>query len=378
MAYFSGRAMNEPDHKQVVPVELAIIVPTLNEEGNIEVVYDRLHQALGSIGWEVIFVDDDSNDGTIAKIHALAIDHDNVRCLRRVGRRGLASACVEGMMATAAPILAVMDADLQHDETLLPRMLDLLGQDGLDIVVGSRFAEGASLGDFSAVRERLSRWGNNISRRLTGVPLTDPMSGFFMLRRGVLEEVVHSLSQEGFKILLDIFASSPRPLKFAELPYSFASRHSGRSKLDTLILLEFSILIADKLLGRLIPVRFALFVLVGLVGLVVHILLLSSGMFVLNLAFYWSQAIAAVIAMTGNFYLNNQFTYRDRRLYGFQFLKGLLSFYVACAIGAIVNLQMAEYVFQLGAHWALAGMVGAGVGSVWNYGIASTFTWKSA
>jgi len=378
MAFFSSPEMTEPSQDQVGPVKLAIIVPTLNEEGNIVAVYDRLHRALGSIRWEVIFVDDDSVDATVEIIHGLALSHNNIRCLRRVGRRGLASACVEGMMATAAPVLAVMDADLQHDETLLPRMLALLGQDDLDIVVGSRFAEGASLGDVSAVRERLSRWGNDISRLLTRVPLTDPMSGFFMLRRDVLEDVVHSLSQEGFKILLDIFASSARPLKFAELPYAFASRHSGRSKLDTLILLEFSILIADKLIGSFIPVRFALFVLVGLVGLVLHILLLSAGLFILDLPFYWSQAIAAVIAMTGNFYLNNQFTYRDRRLYGFQFMKGLLSFYIACAIGAVVNLQMAEYVFQLGAHWALAGMVGAVVGSVWNYGIASTFTWKSA
>jgi dolichol-phosphate mannosyltransferase len=356
--------------------DLAVVIPTLNEAGNVDPLYRRLEAALSGIAWEVVFVDDDSQDGTLERIEALARAHPNVRRLQRVGRRGLSSACVEGMLATTAPVVAVMDADLQHDEKLLPAMLKRLRHDDLDIVVASRFAEGATLGTFSDRRERLSRWGNRISRLLTKVELTDPMSGFFVLRRPVLDEVVHALSQEGFKILLDIFASSPRPLRVAEIPFSFGERHSGESKLDTLILLEFSILLSDKLIGNLIPTRFALFVLVGLFGLLVHLSLLAAGLFLFSLPFYWAQAGAAVTAMVGNFYLNNLFTYRDRRLRGFGFVRGLLSFCVACAIGAVVNLQMAEYVYDLGSHWAVAGLVGAVVGSVWNYGVASTFTWK--
>ena len=360
-----------------MPFELAVIIPTLNEAGNIKPLLERLEHALQGIDWEVIFIDDDSIDGTVDIIRQIAHEHLNVRCLHRIGRRGLSSACIEGMLATSAPYLAVMDADLQHDEHLLPRMLEAVKTRHLDVLVASRFMPGGSIGAFSAARERLSWLGVLVSRLITKTHLTDPLSGFFMLRQEVLDEVAHSLSGQGFKILLDILASANRPLTCDEIPLHFQQRFSGESKLDALVILEFVILIVDKLFGKIIPVRFILFVLVGTLGLFVHLALLGLFYQVIEMPFYGSQALATLTAMTVNFYCNNKFTYRDRQLKGREYFRGLLSFYIACAIGAVMNLQLAKFLLDLDTPWPLAGFLGVLVGSVWNYGITSTFTWTS-
>lgn len=358
-------------------VELAIIVPTLNECGNLLPLIERLERALGGIRWEVIFVDDDSRDGSIDLLRDLQQRMPHVRVIRRIGRRGLASACIEGMLASAAPYLAVMDADLQHDEMILPEMMRWLKQSDLDIVIGSRFMSGgrADLG-LSQRRLWLSRLGSSLSRMISGASLSDPMSGFFMLRRGFLEETVRSLSGHGFKILLDLFASSPRKVRFAEVPYAFRERHAGESKLDSVVMLEYLTLLGDKLLGDYVPIRFVIFILVGLVGVVVHLTILALFYKGVGLTFYPAQVIATLVAMTFNFNLNNLLTYRDRRLRGRWLIYGHLSFYLVCSVGAIANFQIAEMLYEIRVPWALAGLLGAVVGAVWNYGVSSTFTWR--
>ncbi|MDZ4288604.1 MAG: glycosyltransferase family 2 protein [Prosthecobacter sp.] len=356
--------------------DLAIIVPTKNERGNVQRLLELLDAALHDLAWEVIFVDDDSRDGTAEAVRALAADRENVRCLRRIRRQGLASAAIEGMMATGADCIAVMDADLQHDETLLPVMLQRLRDEDLDIVVASRFLQDSRLEKFSSTRERMSRLGNGLSRLLTRCALTDPLSGFFMLKRSLIDEVVPRLNGQGFKILLDIFASSTRPLRFAEVPFVFRQRHSGESKLDTLVSLEFLLLVADKCLGRVMPLRFLTFLLVGFSGLALHLSLLWLFFRQGHLPFYGAQAGATLMAMTSNFFLNNQATYRDRRLKGSALWLGLLSFYAICSIGAFVNFTMADFLFARTVPWMLAGLVGASVSAVWNYGVNSTITWS--
>lgn len=356
--------------------ELAIVVPTLNERDNIEPLLARLNVVLAQIKWEVIFVDDDSSDGTWAVLQRLQRQLPHVRALRRIGRRGLASACIEGMLATAAPYLAIMDADLQHDETILPTMLATLKAQQLDVVVGTRFAGTGSVGEFSRGRLLISRLGRLMSRAVSHADLSDPMSGFFVVRRAFLEETVRRLSGHGFKILLDLFASAPRRVRFAEVPYRFGQRQHGQSKLDVPVLLDYVMLIGDKLFGRYVPIRFVVFVLVGLFGVLVHLAVLGLCFRIVEIPFYYSQVIATVVAMTTNFNLNNVFTYRDRRLRGLKLLYGHLSFYLICSIGAIANFQIAELLFELRVPWALAGALGAVVGAVWNYGVSSTFTWR--
>ena len=356
--------------------ELAVVIPTLNEKDNVAPLVELLDAVLDGVSWEVIFVDDDSPDGTAKWIREISRLDRRVRCLQRIGRRGLTTACIEGALATSAPYVAVMDADMQHDEKLLPQMLSTLKSEPVDLVVGSRYVAGGGIGGWNSARASMSAFAARLSRLICKADIADPMSGFFMLRREVLEGALRHLSGQGFKILLDILASSPRPLRFRELPYEFRERQRGESKLDTLAAWEYMMLIADKLIGHVVPVRFALFAFVGGVGLFVHMSTLWFALTVAGAAFDPAQASASVAAMTSNFFLNNLFTYRDRRLRGLALLRGLVSFYAICALGAVANVGIAGYVFSRNEVWWLAGLAGVAVGSVWNYAVSSVFTWK--
>jgi dolichol-phosphate mannosyltransferase len=355
---------------------MSIIVPTLNEVGNIELLCNKISNALKAINWEIIFVDDNSTDGTKELLEQLSSQHPRIRAIHRINRTGLSSACIEGMLISKAPIVAVMDADLQHDETLLPIMFAEFSKNQLDIVVASRFANGAELGDFSARRELLSNVGNRLSRLILKARLTDPLSGFFMLRKDLLFELSPRLYGKGFKILLDIFASSKRPLNFVEVPLRFNTRHSGESKLDATIALEFFGLFLHKLFGKIIPVRFILFSLVGLTGIGVHLSVLTIFHIAVNTQFIWAQTIATYIAMTSNYFLNNSFTYRDQRIRGKKLFTGLLSFYLVCSVGALMNVGFANLLYEKSINWAIAGTAGALIGSIWNYALSSIFTWR--
>ncbi|PKP92752.1 MAG: dolichol monophosphate mannose synthase [Alphaproteobacteria bacterium HGW-Alphaproteobacteria-14] len=364
-----------------MPLDLAIILPTLNERGNLGPLVDRIAGAMGAQGWEVIIVDDDSRDGTADEARVLAQTDARVRVIQRIGRRGLASAAIEGFCATAAPYVAVMDADHQHDPALLPAMLAALRAGDADIAVASRFAPGASTADWAAPeRERLSDLANRVARRLTGVDLTDPMSGYFMLETAAARALVPRLSGIGFKILLDLLATSPKtlgaPMRVKEFPLQFAARLTGESKLDRAVLFDFLAGLYDKTLGQVIPTRFALFGTVGAIGVVVHFAVLSALLFVMGEGFALAQTGAVLVAMSFNFWLNNWLTYRDKRLKGWgAVLRGWLGFCATCAVGAFANVAVASFLEGRGVLWALAALSGILVGSVWNYALSSRFVW---
>ncbi len=358
-------------------IELAVILPTFNESENIRPVLTALSAALAGIEYEVIFVDDDSRDGTHALVREIARSDRRVRIIQRVGRRGLSSACVEGMLSTAAPYIAVMDADLQHDEQVLPEMFRKLKSGGLDIVIGSRNVEGGSMGEFTSKRVALSDLGRNLSRIVCHCDITDPMSGFFILDRRFLEETVHNLSAVGFKILVDLLASARRPVRLGEVPYRFRSRRLGESKLDTLVALEYLQLLIDKSIGDYIPPRLLLFGLVGAAGLAVYLTALYS-LHVVGVPFTFAQTTATVIAMTFNFFVNNSITYRDRKLKGWKILGGVLSFYAACSIGLLLNIKLSSMLQIAGMRWYTAGIVGLAVSWMWNFGATHVLTWRSS
>ena len=368
------------DQAQERPVtegpELTVVIPTLNERDNIGPLVELLDAVLDTVSWEVIFVDDDLPDGTPERIREISRRDRRVRCLQRIGRRGLTTACIEGALATSAPYIAIMDADMQHDEKLLPQMLAILKSEPVDLVVGSRYVAGGGIGGWDAGRAKMSAVAARLSRIICKAEIADPMSGFFMLRREVLDGALRRLSGQGFKILLDILASSPRPLRVSELPYEFRERQHGESKLDTRVAWEYMMLIADKLIGHIVPVRFALFALVGGIGLFIHMAVLWFALTIAGAVFDLAQASAAVAAMTSNFFLNNLFTYRDRRLRGLALLRGLFTFYAICALGTVANVGIAGYIFSRNEVWWLAGLAGVVVGSVWNYAVSSVFTWK--
>jgi len=358
-------------------LELAIILPTLNERGNLAPLLDRIEDALGPIGWEVLIVDDNSSDGTADEARRLALSDGRVRVIQRIGRRGLASAAIEGFCATAAPYCAVMDADHQHDPALLPQMLESLRTNAADVTVASRFIEGASTAEWAAPeREKLSGAANALARKLTGVELTDPMSGYFMLSSELARSLVPRLSGIGFKILLDLLATSDESLRVKEFPLNFSARREGESKLDRAVAFDFLAGLYDKTFGRLIPTRFALFGTVGAVGVVVHFAVLTAILFGVGEAFTLAQAIATFCAMSFNFWLNNWLTYRDARLKGAKaVLTGWIGFCLTCSVGALANVAVATLLESRGVVWVLAALAGILVGSVWNYALSSRFVW---
>ena len=355
--------------------ELSIIVPTFNERANVPILVERLSRLLAACDWEVVFVDDNSPDGTAAAARGIGETDSRVRCIRRIGRRGLAGACLEGMLASQARYVAVMDADLQHDEGLLVAMLDCLRTGRADLVVASRYLEGGSTAGLSKQRSRVSRWSNGLVRLLLGIDVTDPMSGHFMIRRDAFEALAPALSSQGFKILLDIMATGRGRLRTVELPSTFRERQHGESKLDSKIALDFAALVTAKLTNDAISARFLLFCLVGLTGIAVHLSLLSA-LLAAALSFGAAQALATVGAITWNFVLNNMFTYRDQRLTGWRFVTGLIRFQVICAIGAISNVGIATWIYDYDSVWWIAGLGGAIIGTVWNFVVSAAFVWR--
>lgn len=356
--------------------ELSVVVPTYNEALNIGALVSALHRVLAHIRWEVIFVDDDSPDGTIDVVRKLGADDCRVRGLRRLKRRGLSGAVIEGICASSAPFIAVIDCDLQHDETLLPQMLTRL-KSGADLAIASRYASGASSQQGLSRGRRLgSEFGSFLSRTILKSDVADPLSGNFMMHRGTFDAIAPKLSTSGFKILLDILLSSSRKLCVEELAYEFRPRSAGASKLDSVAVAEFVALLVSKASGGLVSPRFFMFAVVGASGIAVHLLALSLALQIRPTHFGAAQLIASYIAMTWNFFLNNVFTYRDKKLKGASAIKGLLSFYAICSVGAAANLGVAQLVYSSDPNWLLAGFSGALMAAVFNFAMTATFTWR--
>ena len=362
---------------QAAPV-LTVVVPCFNERPNVAPMVAKLQAALTGIAWEVVFVDDNSPDGTAAEVRRIAQADPRVRCIRRIGRRGLASAVIEGALSSSAQYVAVIDGDLQHDETKLTDMLAALRDGNYDLAVASRHvAGGDSSGLANRWRHALSDGGIKMAQLFLPVRLTDPMSGFFMLPRPLFEQLATNLTGQGFKILLDLVLSSPAPLRVIEIPAVFRERTAGESKLDALVLAQFAGLLLDKVFGGLLPLRFISFGLVGALGVLVHLAVLTTGLEAARLTFETSQVIATVVAMVFNFQLNNDITYRDQRLRGPRLWRGLLLFMLVCGFGAVANVGIAKVLYDSHTTWSIAGAIGAVIGVVWNYAVSATLVWRA-
>jgi dolichol-phosphate mannosyltransferase len=358
--------------------ELSIVVPCYKERPNVRPMVERVAAALPGIAWEIIFVDDNSPDGTAEAARAIARTDPRVRCIRRIGRRGLSSAVIEGALSSSADFVAVMDGDLQHDQTVLPTMLAQLRGDAADIVIGSRHALGGSAeGLSSAMRHRISNAGIGIAQRVLPMRVTDPMSGFFMMPRARFEQIAPHLSGQGFKILLDLILSSPARLRVLEIPCQFHRREAGESKLDALVMIQFGALLLDKSLRGYVPMRFLAFAAVGALGIIVNLAALWAGRGA-GLPFFQAEILATILAMLFNFQLNNRLTYRTHRLRGARLVRGLVLFMLVCGLGAVANVGIATALFSHEAHNGLAAAaIGAAIGVVWNYAVSSTLVWRT-
>jgi dolichol-phosphate mannosyltransferase len=361
---------------QTDPLKLTVVIPTYNERQNVPILLAELERELYGIEWEAVFVDDHSPDGTSEVVREVARNNRRVRLIERIGRRGLSSACIEGMMASAAPYIAVMDGDLQHDEAILPEMLRRIEDEELDVVVASRRVTGGSMGEFAKKRIRLSNLGTRISSLICRCEVSDAMSGFFIVESGYFRELAPRLTGTGFKILIDILASSDGPPRVTDVPYCFANRQFGDSKLDVTVKLEYLYLILDKLVGKYLTTRLVLFLLVGAIGVLAHLAILA--ILYLNRVsdFTNAQAIATVVAMTCNFLLNNLITLRDRRLRGRRLAAGLLKIYAVYSLGAVFNVAVATMLYHRGIQWYVAGAAGIAISSFWNYNVNTVLTWR--
>ena len=358
------------------PLSVTVVIPTFRERENIPLVLARLDALLGEFNWEVVFVDDDSDDGSADVLLQLSRTHPRMRAIRRIGRRGLASACLEGMASSSAEVFAVMDADLQHDEKILPEMLAAFREDpALDLAVGTRYTGGGGFSNWPKHRQLVSQFATVIEKSILRTPLSDPMTGFFALRRELFEETVRNMTGKGFKILLDIVLSTRRKLRTREFPYEFRAREHGESKLDVVVGLEYLYLLVDKTIGRLVPVSFVLYILAGLSGLLLHLVILGLLFRGAGFHFVNAQICATVVAMVSNFLVNNAVTFRSRRLKGFLLAVGLTAYMAICGLGAIVNVRFADYLFEHAIHWWFAGAAGALIGAVWNYAVSTQIVW---
>lgn len=357
---------------------LTVVIPTYNERENVVSIITRLEKSvLGPTIDQVVFVDDDSPDGTWQVIREISSSL-RLTCVHRIGRTGLSSAVIEGMMIARTPYIAVMDADGQHDPKDLEVMATRARRKTLDLIIGSRFLTRSSQDSHAGLRHQASKWGNRIARVMLGRPISDPLTGLFVVRHAALMTVVRGLKPIGFKILFDLlFLMRNGQYQIEEQQIDFGRRLAGQSKLDAAVIIEFVDQIAHRLSRGLVPEKFLSFAAVGSVGVAVHFIALY-GFVEAGLLFWVAQSMATLAAMFSNYVLNNEVTFRRLRRKGFDWFSGLLLFVAFCSVGALANVGIASALFESDYVWWLSGLAGVIVGTVFNFSLARSYVWKKS
>ena len=358
---------------------VSIVIPTYNEKDNIPKILEKLNKVLNKIAHEIIFVDDNSPDGTSTEIKSRIQKSSKIRLIHRIGRKGLAGAVIEGVLAANSDLVAVMDCDLQHDETKLLDMVNLFSKNtSLDIVIGSRFTETGEISEkaFSKMRELGSKATTFIIKKILNIESTDPLSGFFMVKKETFLKSSENLQTQGFKVLADFLATTGKKINIEEIGYQFKNRIAGESKMSFLTALELIGLIFSQIFKGRVSIRFILFCMVGLSGIFVQLFITGLAMILIN-QFPTSQTLGIIAAMTSNYFLNNIITFQERKLKSLDLFRGLISFYLICSLGAFTNIAIATYVFAFSSNWLISSFIGAIFGAVWNFTLTSIFTWKS-
>ncbi|MES2615035.1 MAG: glycosyltransferase [Bdellovibrionota bacterium] len=355
--------------------QLSIIIPTYNESQNIPVLMDRISQRLAAVDKEVIIVDDNSPDKTWEIARNLSSTYPWIRVIRRLHDRGLSSAVLAGFAVAEGDYLAVMDADLQHDEQILPQFIEqfLLGA---DIVVGSRKVEGGGVQDWSVIRKFISWVATVMAKIALRHPVTDPMSGFFALRKEVYSAHKNEINPKGFKILLEFLARAKNS-NIQEVGYTFKGRVYGESKLSHKVIFDYLKALYELSIGHYIPVRFLKYAIVGFSGLIVSSLILFICK---QIGFSTAESVAASIEVSiiTNFILNNYWTFKENQLKKpWPLFRGFVTFQAICLSGAIIN-QAITLKFSAGdaMNLYIANALGYIVAAVWNYAINVGITWK--
>lgn len=369
--------------------KVTVISPTYNEADNVAPLVQAVGSALEGLDYEIVIVDDDSPDRTWERAEQLERAGQRVRSLRRMGRRGLGFAVIDGFRAAQGELVACIDSDLQHDPAILPEMARALN-DGADLAIGCRYTAGGGTRDWNFGR-RLGSWmATRMAQVFLGVRLKDPMSGYFMMRRTDFMKIQDRLDGEGFKILLEI-TSTMDAAKVSEIPYTFGPRRAGESKLSRHVAWAYlRQLYRLSWLGRVIPVEFVKFSVVGAIGVVVNLLAMMAIFRWAGLTDWRASLAASAIATVSNYVLNNVWTFRHRVRKGMTFLSGYLMYLIFAAVGLAVtttsyvalSAAIAKYVGP-GTHyhalpaWVLliCQLMAIVLGTYFNYALNKAFTW---
>ena len=354
---------------------ISIICPTRNESGNIKLLVKKIHESV-KIKHEIIFVDDDSTDGTIEVLKTISKNNNSIRLISRFKERDLSSAVALGISSAVYDYTAVIDADLQHDISNIMKMYDLAKKQKLDLVLSSRFLDNEKKG-YSKQRETLSIVGNNFINKLISKRLTDPLSGCFLVKTTFFQQIKHKLILKGYKILFDILSSCDlKNYKIAEVPIKFHKRKHGESKLSKKVIIDFILSYFLRFFSKVIPLSFLKFSIVGLLGVGIHLIILNLLLLHYTFSFGISQFYAALITMNINFYLNNNYTFADDKLIKFSAFKGLIKFILFCSVGALISASVGSFLFDLTEYIYFSALMGIIFGSITNYVLNASFTWK--
>ena len=374
---------------------VSVISPTYCEVDNVEPLIAALGAALEGIDYEIIIVDDDSPDRTWERVQQVARSDDRVRVIRRFGDPGLSQAVLAGMAASSGEVIAVIDADGQHDERALPRMIEQITSDSADIVIGTRAADGGSYGDWSNSRRLVSWVATLIARVLLRVPVTDPMSGFFAVSRSTYDELGPTINPRGFKILLE-FVGRRRRLRISEVGYTFRNRTHGETKMSPSVIRSYLLAVIELRAGHQVKGEFVLYALVGVTGVAVNLVVFSiaeaiglpnfrTGISSWIDPVEWSVLLGVQASIIWNFALNNTFTFWERRFSRRQLPFGFALFEVFSVLGLVINLGVFQFLQSTGWGFDLVGrepsrylhhIAGLLVALVGNYFLNVNYTWR--
>ncbi len=370
----AGKFLRAAPDAAMAPAEITVVVPTYNERANIDELIDRVRAGLAGLRWEIVIVDDNSPDGTGHYARKLHAQDPRVRVIRRIGRRGLSSACIEGMLASSATYVAVIDADLQHDPALLRGMLEILRGGTAELVCASRYVEGGSIGDWAEDRAAASSLATWAARTMTAVELSDPMSGYFAVRRDVVDMIAPALSGVGFKILLDIVLAAGSGLRIAEIPLSFETRVHGDSKLSPRVIWDYVMMLAEHRSGGTVHANRLSTLAMAAAGLLANIFALWLLHDLYGLGPAVTETIAAITGCAAVYAVNEILSYGRRGAW--RWYLGLLPFLASCAAGIVCNVLLASSLEASGIDWLVAAFSGAVLGAMWNNGAVSRHGWS--
>ncbi|HEY9604523.1 MAG TPA: glycosyltransferase [Allocoleopsis sp.] len=366
------------------PILLSLVIPTYKEAQNIEKIVSLLSQQLDQAmpgAYELIVVDDDSPDRTWEIAQQLTSMYPQLRVMRRTEERGLSTAVIRGWQVARGEVLGVIDADLQHPPELLLKLWREIKRGG-DLAVASRHVEGGGVSDWSAVRRFLSRGAQTLG--LIILPevigrVSDPMSGYFMIRRHCIAG--RTMSPLGYKILIEVLARGQVPW-IGEVGYVFQERQEGESKVSTKQYVDYlrhllRLRLSLGPIGRLL--RFGI---VGLTGVFVDmvVLYLLSDPSTLGWALTRSKIVSSELAILNNFLWNDLWTFRDissQQPGKRQLLKRFLKFNTVCLAGLVLNVLLLNLFFNVfGINRYVANLIAIAAVTLWNFWVNLKLSWR--